>query len=337
MSQKTLVIAEAGVNHNGSLEIAKRLVDSASKAGADAVKFQTFNAEKLASNFAKKASYQTKTSARSETQLEMLKKLELSKENHIRLAKHCERRGIVFLSSPFDEESVDFLDSLGVILFKIPSGEITNHQLLQKIAKKKKPILLSTGMSTLGEVEEAIHTLTSAGNRLLTLLHCVTEYPAPYDQINLRAMVTLSNAFGLPVGYSDHTPGYEISLAAVALGAVTIEKHFTLDRSMKGPDHRSSMEPSDLRRLIEAVRNVEEALGDGRKRPAACELTNISSIRKSVVAAATIQANEGLTKKNTTIKRPGYGVPPKQWELLIGRKAIRRIERDEVITWEKVC
>lgn len=334
MSQKrTFVIAEAGVNHNGSPQIATRLVDAAKACGADAVKFQTFKAERLVTRTAEKADYQKRSQPEGDSQLEMLKKLELGDESFRLLSDHCNRCGIEFLSSPFDEESADFLDSLGMATFKIPSGEITNHPFLKHVARKNKPVILSTGMSSLGDVEEAVEILRTFGSPKLILLHCVTEYPAPYDEVNLNAMITLRTAFGLEVGYSDHTPGIEIPVAAVALGATVVEKHFTLDNAMDGPDHRASLNPNDFRQMVQAIRNVEMALGDGVKRPAPCELRNIGIARKSIVAAATIDAGEVIRRDKLAVKRPGYGIQPKEIDKIIGLRANRTIAKDEVLEW----
>ena len=266
--QPVFIIAEAGVNHNGSLDLALSLIDAAKAAGADAVKFQTFRADNLATATAHKAAYQERSTSNEETQFQMLKRLELDAEAHHRLIEHCRVVGIQFLSSPFDIESADLLEQMDVSLYKIPSGEITNLPYLRHIGRKGKPVILSTGMSTLVEVEEGVQALRESGVKDITLLHCVTEYPAPFDEINLRAMHTLHTAFGLPVGYSDHTPGTEIAIAAVALGAVVIEKHFTLDRNLPGPDHAASLEPSELKQMVSAIRHVESALGDGIKVPA---------------------------------------------------------------------
>ncbi len=333
---RVFIIAEAGVNHNGSPDTAKALVRAASDAGADAVKFQTFKAEAIASQTARKASYQQKTSPPDETQYAMLKKLELSVEAHRELMRLCGELGIEFLSSAFDRDSADLLDDLGVTQFKLGSGEITNLPLLAHVAAKQKPIILSTGMATLGEVEEAVEAITAAGNTALTLLHCVTEYPAPVDEVNLNAMQTLREAFGCPVGYSDHTEGSAVVIAAVALGAAVIEKHLTLNRADTGPDHRSSMEPGELAAMVSAVRNVETALGDGRKRPAPCELGNMVAARKSLVAACEIPAGTCLSQEMIAVKRPGNGIKPKYLGKVIGRTARRAIAADELITWESL-
>jgi len=326
------IIAEAGVNHNGSLDLALRLIDAAQASGADAVKFQTFRADLLAARSAPKAAYQKRATGAAESQFEMLRRLELDAGAHRRLIDHCRQVGIQFLSSPFDLQSVGLLAKMGVRIFKVPSGEITNLPFLQRVARKRKPVILSTGMSTLGEVEEAVNVLKAAGVSQLSLLHCVTEYPAPYAEINLRAMLTLKAAFGLPVGYSDHTPGIEIAIAAVAMGAEIIEKHFTLDRLLPGPDHAASLDPSELRQMVVAIRNVEATLGSGIKAPAACELPNIPVARKSVVAARDLTAGHRLASRDMDIKRPGNGFAPKLLPDLIGRSLRLNLAKDEIIT-----
>ena len=331
------VIAEAGVNHNGSLDLALQLVDAAKASGADAVKFQTFRADQLATRSAHKAPYQERTTANSESQFEMLQRLQLDAAAHRRLIDHCRNVGIQFLSSPFDTQSADLLATMNVPLYKVPSGEITNLPFLQHLARKSRPLILSTGMSTLGEVEEAVQVLQAAGAIQLTLLHCVTEYPAPYAEVNLRAMQTLKSAFGLPVGYSDHTSGIEIAIAAVALGAEVIEKHFTLDRSLPGPDHSASLEPVELRQMVTAIRHVEAALGTGIKAPAPCELPNISVARKSVVAARTLPAGHQLATGDLEIKRPGNGLAPKLLPALIGRTLRASVAKDEIINWDHLA
>ncbi len=328
------VIAEAGVNHNGSLEVAKQLVETARKAGADAVKFQTFRAEALVSRKARKAAYQRRETDAGESQFAMLKRLELDTAEHRELMAHCRQIGIVFLSSPFDNSSVDLLEELGVERFKLGSGELTNLPLLMHVAKKARPIILSTGMATLGEVEAALEVISNNGSPEVTLLHCVTEYPAPVEQVNLRAMLTLRDAFGLPVGYSDHTQGTEVAIAAVALGARVIEKHFTLDRHMQGPDHKASLEPDELAAMVRAIRRICRALGDGIKRPAPCEIANIPIARKSVVAARAIRRGEIISNEDLVIKRPGYGVSPGEVEKIIGRRVAVDLRPDDVITWE---
>ena len=330
---RTFIIAEAGVNHNGSRDIAKRLVEVAKSCGADAVKFQTFKADTLVTRNAEKAEYQKRAVTGGDSQFEMLQKLELGEEDFRSLLEHCNRCGIEFLSSAFDEDSADMLDSLGVATFKIPSGEITNHPFLKHIARKNKPVILSTGMCTLGEVEEAVEIFRAAGIPRLIVLHCVTEYPAPYDQVNLSAMITLRAAFGVEVGYSDHTPGIEIPLAAVSMGATVIEKHFTLDNALEGPDHMASLNPNDFRYMVQTIRNVEQAIGDGIKRPAPCELKNMGVARKSIVAAEPIEQGEVITREKLTIKRPGHGIQPKEMEKVVGLRANRRIAKDEVLKW----
>ncbi|MGE3549975.1 MAG: N-acetylneuraminate synthase [Geobacter sp.] len=355
--KRVLVIAEAGVNHNGSLDLAKQLIEAAVDAGADAVKFQTFNASALATGDAKKADYQKVTSGANESQFEMLKRLELTTEAHHQLVGHCKKHGIHFLSTPFDLDSIDLLVSvLDVSLLKISSGDITNAPLLHKSAKTQKPIIISTGMSTLADVECALGVLahgyvchgqkpcedafraafaSSAGQQALsekvTLLHCTTEYPAPFDAVNLRAMETLSAAFGLRVGFSDHTAGVAVPIAAVARGAAVIEKHFTLDKNLPGPDHRASLEPAELKVMITAVRQVELALGTGRKFPAACEMANMAVARKSLVSACPIKAGELFTENNLTVKRPGTGVLPLHYWDMLGTAAKRNFAADEVI------
>ena len=333
---RTFIIAEGGVNHNGSVEIAKELIDRAKAAGADAIKFQTFKAEKLVSKTADKAAYQKKTTSKKESHYEMLRRLELDEEDHQELMNHCRKRKITFLSSPFDEESADLLEKLGMRMFKIPSGELTNLPFLQHIAKKNKPIIMSTGMSTLKEVEEALKAIFKTGNKKVTLLHCVTEYPAPFKEINLKAMLTLKEAFNLPVGYSDHTKGIEIAIAAVALGAQIIEKHFTLDKNMDGPDHKASIDPLELKQMIKAIRNVQTSLGDGVKKPAICELKNINIARKSIVATRDIEKGERITRAKVAVKRPGSGIQPKDLNKLLGHVTKCAIKADQVITWAKV-
>jgi N-acetylneuraminate synthase len=333
----TFIIAEAGVNHNGSLELALQLIDAAKASGADAVKFQSFRADLLATRSAGKAPYQERTTEEAESQFEMLERLQLDATAHRRLADYCRQVGIQFLSSPFDAQSADLLAAMNVPFYKIPSGEITNLPFLEHVASKNRPIILSTGMSTLGEVEEAVHVLQAAGAKRLTLLHCVTEYPAPYAEVNLRAMQTLKAAFGLPVGYSDHTPGIEIAIAAVALGAEVIEKHFTLDRSLPGPDHRASLEPAELQQMVEAIRHVEAALGTGIKAPAPCELPNLPVARKSVVAARAMQSGHRLAADDLEIKRPGNGLAPKLLSTLIGRTLRVSVDKDDIFQWDHLA
>lgn len=327
---KVLIIAEAGVNHNGDVGIAKKLIDEAKGCGADIVKFQTFEPRKLASKHAFMAEYQKQNLGADETQEEMLSRLALRKEDYIELAHHCKKAGIQFLSTPFEIESIHFLDSLQDI-WKIPSGEITNYPYLVEIAKTGKEVLLSTGMSKMREVDEALETLRANGAGKITILHCTTDYPTPMRDVNLNAMKTLREHCKCSVGYSDHTLGIEIPIAAVAMGAEVIEKHFTLDRNMKGPDHKASIEPDELKLMIQAVRNIELAMGDGVKEPSDSEKENLNVVRKSIIAARSIKQGEELTEENVTTKRPGYGVNPMRWKEVIGTKAIRDFEEDELI------
>lgn len=328
------IIAEAGVNHNGSVEMATQLVDVAARVGASAVKFQTFKAECIVTPGAPKAGYQLETTGFSESQYEMLRRLELSPDAHRILISHCEEKGILFMSSPFDEESADFLDSVDVAAFKIPSPEITNLPFLEHVARKGRPMIISTGMATLGEVEAAVGAVHQAGNRKVALLHCVSVYPANPKDVNLRAMATMAGAFDVPVGYSDHTRGIEVALAAVALGACVIEKHFTLDRSLPGPDHRASLEPSELKALVRGIRIVEEALGHGRKEPVSSEAHTAAVARKSLVAARNIPAGMILTKELIAIKRPGTGLRPDMRRYLLGRKVKVDVPADTFFTLE---
>ena len=331
---KTFIIAEAGVNHNGSLEIAKKMIEVAKECGADAVKFQTFKAENVISKFAPKAEYQKQTTGESESQLEMVKKLELYFQDFIELKNYCDKIGIIFMSTPFDFESIDFLNSIGMEIFKIPSGEITNLPYLEKIGRLNKKVVLSTGMADLGEIEDALDILIQSGTKKenITVLHCNTEYPTPYEDVNLRAMLAIEEAFKVNVGYSDHTLGIEIPIAAVALGATVIEKHFTLDRTMEGPDHKASLEPKELKEMITAIRNVEKALGDGIKKPSKSELKNITVVRKHIIAKRDIRKGELFSKENLTVKRTGKeGVSPMRWYELIGKKSPREFQKDEMI------
>ena len=330
-NNSTFIIAEAGVNHNGSFELAKKLVDKAVWAGADCIKFQTFNSKNLVSKNAQKAEYQKKTTDSSESQLDMLKKLELSKEEFVELRDYCNQKEIMFLSTPFDLESIDFLASIGVKTWKVPSGEITNYPFLRAIGKRKESVIMSTGMCTLDEVRDAIEVLKTFGTSDITLLHCTTEYPAPYNSVNLKAMLTLQNEFGFNVGYSDHTNGIEVPVAAVAMGASVIEKHFTLDKNMEGPDHKASLEPDELKQMVQSIRNVELALGDGIKKPSEAEKKNIAIARKSIVAACDIKKGEVFTSSNLLSKRPGNGVSPMLWDKIIGTKAVRDFAADELI------
>lgn len=330
---KTFVIAEAGVNHNGSLEVAKKLVDVAADAGADAVKFQTFKADNLVSKTAQKADYQKQTTAEDESQYEMIKKLELDEDAHRALINYCNEKSIMFLSTPFDHDSIDLLNGFGMPIFKIPSGEITNLPYLRHIGGLDKEVILSTGMADLGEVEDALNVLIGEGilKEKITVLHATTEYPCPIDEVNLLAMQTMHNAFGVKVGYSDHTQGIEVPIAAVAMGASVIEKHFTLDRAMEGPDHKASLEPDELRAMVRAIRNIDQAIGDGIKKASKSEAKNIPISRKSIVAARPIKAGEVFTPENLAVKRPGAGINPMRWDEIIGQVAQRDYFPDEVL------
>jgi N,N'-diacetyllegionaminate synthase len=330
---KTFVIAEAGINHNGSVKIARDLVKAASEAGADCIKFQTFKTENLVSESAQMADYQKKNTGKTTSQFEMLKILELSIDDHLELLEYCKELKIQFLSTAFDLESIDLLQKLGSTMWKIPSGEITNYPYLKKIGSFNQEILLSTGMADLGEIEAAINVLENSGvkRNMITLLHCSTEYPASIDQINLNAMLTLADAFKVRIGYSDHSEGVLIPIAAVALGATVIEKHFTLDRNMKGPDHLASLEPDDLKNMVESIRKVEDALGDGIKRPAKGEIYNRVAARKSIIASKEIKKGEIFTEDNLTVKRPGDGISPMLWTSVLGKRAVRDFIKDEKI------
>jgi N-acetylneuraminate synthase len=331
--QPCFIIAEAGVNHNGDIELAKQLVDAAVEAGVDAVKFQTFKAERVVSAEAPKATYQKATTDADESQLEMVRHLELSPEAHQTLQTYCQEQNILFMSTPFDKGSVDLLDKLGVPLFKVGSGEITNWPLLKYIAAKQKPIILSTGMSYLGEADEAVRAIRDAGNDQLVLLHCVSNYPADPADVNLRAMATMTRAFQVPVGFSDHTPGIEVSLAAVALGACVVEKHFTLDKDLPGPDHRASLDPPELEALVRGTRVVEAALGDGYKRPAASEEENRGTVRRSLAASTDIPRGTIFTAAHLCSLRPATGLPPTLLRHIVGRETKREIKEGELITW----
>jgi N,N'-diacetyllegionaminate synthase len=330
---KTLIIAEAGVNHNGDLKLAKQLIDAAAEAGADLVKFQSFNASRLVTRSAKKADYQNRNTNSKESQYEMLRKLELSTEMHRELITHCGTSGVGFFSTAFDIESIDFLESLGQDRFKVPSGELTNLPYLRHIGRLGKSVILSTGMATMGEIESAVDILEKAGTQRIdiTVLHCTTEYPTPMTEVNLRAMQSIHLAFGVKVGYSDHTSGIEVSIAAVALGATVIEKHFTLDRNLPGPDHKASLEPKKLKDMVAAIRNIEVALGDGIKRLTPSETKNKPVARKSLVALQNIKKGEVFDDGNITTKRPGTGISPMCWDEIIGRTAHRDFSADELI------
>ena len=326
-----LIIAEAGVNHNGNLDLALKMVDEAKRAGADIVKFQTAIPEKVISKYADKAEYQKKTTGNEESQLEMCKRIHLKLSDYDIIKKYCEEVGIEFLSTPFDLESIDYLEKLGMRLWKIPSGEITNLPYLIKIAKTGKPVIMSTGMAELKEVEEAVNVLKENGAGEIILLHCTTEYPAPFESVNLRAMNTLREKFGTEVGYSDHTVGFEAAVAAAVLGAAVIEKHFTLNHNMEGPDHKASLEPEEFEIMVNNIRLIEKALGDGVKQPAEAEKKNIAIARKSIVAAKDIKKGEVLTEDNITVKRPGSGISPMKWFEVLGTEAVRDFGEDELI------
>ena len=330
---KTFIIAEAGVNHNGSLELAKKLIDAACEAGADAVKFQTFKAVNLVSKKAQKAEYQKQTTDKHESQFEMIQKLELDKSDHNELMAYCQQKKIMFLSTPFDHESIELLSEMGLKIFKIPSGEITNLPYLRHIGSLNKQVILSTGMANLGEIEAALAVLIQAGTAKnnITVLHANTEYPTPMQDVNLKAMQTIGQAFDIAVGYSDHTLGIEVDIAAVALGACVIEKHFTLDKTMEGPDHKASLEPDELKAMVSAIRNIELALGSSVKQPSPSESKNKPIARKSVVAKTAIKQDDIFTKESLCIKRPGHGISPMRWDEIIGTKAQRDYAKDEVI------
>ncbi len=327
------IIAEAGVNHNGCIKTAKRLIDAAASAGADLIKFQTFRTELLVNREAEKADYQKQNTPGGDTQFDMLRRLEISPEDHYELIRHCENRNIRFFSTAFDNDSVDFLKDLNLGLWKIPSGEITNLPYLRKIARYGQPVLLSTGMCGLREVEEAVSVLLSEGlsRESITVLHCNTQYPTPMEDVHLRAMVQMGEHFGIKTGYSDHTEGIEVAIAAAALGAVVIEKHLTLDKTMEGPDHRASLEPEEFARMVQSIRNIERALGNGCKTPSPSEIPNRSVARKSIVAARPIRRGELFSEENLTVKRPGNGISPMRWNEIIGTAATRDYRPDEPI------
>lgn len=328
--KKSLIIAEAGVNHNGDLKLAKKLADAAKDCGADIVKFQTAKLDSLVSKRAQMAAYQKENTGKAESQKEMLARLLLKEEDFVELAQYCETAGIQFLSAPFDIESIHFLNDL-VGFWKVPSGEITNLPYLIEIAKTKKPVVMSTGMSDMDEIHAAVSVLKKYGTTEISLLHCNTQYPTPYEDVNLRAMATLQEEFQVPIGYSDHTPGIEIPIAAVAMGATIIEKHFTLDKHMEGPDHKASLEPKELKAMIRAIRNIEKAMGSGEKTASPSEIANRDVARKSIIAGRNIQKGELLTEENITTKRPGNGVSPMRWFEALGTRALRDFEEDELI------
>lgn len=326
-----LVIAEAGVNHNGSLSLAKELAKKAKEAGVDYVKYQTFNPSAMVSRFAEKAEYQKQNTDSKQSQLKMLEDLMLTYDEFVELRNYCDEIGVGFLSTAFDYESINFLSELGCSIWKIPSGEITNYPYLVEVAKKHQPIILSTGMCNEQEIADAIEVLQSNGAGEIRLLHCTTEYPTPFEDVNLKAMCSMKERFGLEVGYSDHTKGIEVPIAAVAMGATIIEKHFTLDKNMEGPDHKASLEPDELKQMVDSIRNIEKALGSGIKQPAESERKNIAIARKSIVASVPIRKGEVFTTENITTKRPGNGISPMRWNEVIGTCAVRDFEEDELI------
>lgn len=334
MSKHVLIIAEAGVNHNGSLDLAKQLIDKAVDAGVDIIKFQTFKSEKLVSKAAKQAEYQQRNiGKKDEGQLAMLTKLELSQADHEELIAYCNEKGIRFFSTAFDMDSIDYLHSLNMGLWKIPSGEITNYPYLRKIAQYQEPVILSTGMCELTDIESALNVLLQFGvkKEQITILHCNTEYPTPFADVNLKAMLEIGEKFGVQIGYSDHTKGIEVPIAAVALGATVIEKHFTLDKNMEGPDHKASLEPVELKTMVSAIRNIEQALGSGHKTISESERKNIEIARKSIVAACPIKTGELLTEENLTVKRPGNGINPMRWNEVVGTRAIQNFNEEDPI------
>lgn len=325
------IIAEAGVNHNGSLTLAKKLVDVAKDAGVDCVKFQTFVSRNMVSKQALKAEYQKENTDPNESQQHMLRKLELSFSEFEELSEYCKYKCIEFMSTAFDFDSIEFLDSIGMTKWKIPSGEITNLPYLLRIAKLNKPIILSTGMSTLDDIRETINVLKTNGTKELTVLHCTTEYPTSYNDVNLKAMLTIKDELGVEVGYSDHTKGIEVAIAAVALGATMIEKHFTLDRTMDGPDHKSSLEPTELMNMVRSIRNIELSIGNGVKAPTSAEKEIMEVARKSIIASKSIKAGETFSEDNLTTKRPGSGISPMKWFEVIGKTAKSDFEEDDLI------
>lgn len=329
-----LIIAEAGVNHNGSLELAKQLVDKAAEAGVDYIKFQTFKSERLVAKTAKQAEYQQRNiGIKDDSQLAMLKKLELSEEDHLALIEHCNKKGVKFFSTAFDLTTIDLLKSFNIGFWKIPSGEVTNYPYIRKIAQYHEPVILSTGMCELSDIGAAVKVLLDFGvqKEQILILHCNTEYPTPFHDVNLKAMLEIGEKFGVQIGYSDHTKGIEVPIAAVALGATVIEKHFTLDKNMEGPDHKASLEPDELKAMVSAIRNIEQALGSGHKTISESERKNIEIARKSIVAACPIKAGELLTEDNLTVKRPGNGISPMRWNEVIGTLATKDFEEEEII------
>ena len=327
------IIAEAGVNHNGSVDLAKQLIDVAVEAGVDAVKFQTFKAENLVSKNAPKAEYQKQTTDKQESQFDMIKKLELDVDTHKELMQYCDKKNIMFLSTPFDHDSIDMLNELGLEIFKIPSGEITNLPYLRHIGSLNKEVILSTGMADIGEIEDALDVLIEAGTKKdnIAVLHANTMYPTPMKDVNLKAMLTIGNTFDIVYGYSDHTLGIEVDVAAVAMGATVIEKHFTLDKTMEGPDHKASLEPDELMSMVKAIRNIELALGSNMKKPSESEQPNMAIARKSIVAKRAIKIGEIFTEENLAIKRPGTGISPMHWDSIIGTSAQKNYNEDELL------
>ncbi len=335
-NNSVFIIAEAGVNHNGDIEKAKKLIDVAVDAGVDAVKFQTFNTDKLIIKNAPKADYQNKTTDENESQYDMLKKLELNKKEHEYLQNYCDKKDIQFMSTPFSFDTVDLLEELDINLYKIGSSDLNNLPLLKYVAKKNKPIILSTGMSTLTEVSEAVDTILNTGNDKLILLHCVSNYPAQYENVNLRAMNVMKNTFNLEVGYSDHTLDIEVPIAAVAMGAKVIEKHFTLDKKMEGPDHKASLNPNQLIDMVKSIRNVERALGSPIKKPAITEKENVKAVRKSLVLNKSKKRGQVIKKDDLDIKRPGIGIEPKYLDIITGMKLMNDLKKDQLLTWDDV-
>lgn len=331
------IIAEAGVNHNGDLELAKQLVLAAKEAGADAVKFQTFQAKHLVTADAPQADYQARNSGKTESQFDMLKRLELSLEAFAELSRYCKELGIMFMSTAFDEESADFLAGLGMSIFKIPSGELTNIPLLQHIARFGKPMIVSTGMGTIEEIKEAVDAIQAAGNDNITVLHCVTDYPTPPEQVNLRAMHVIQAALGVPIGYSDHSMGIEASVIAVAAGAKVIEKHFTLDCNLPGPDHKASLEPKDLGEMVKGIRKVEVLLGSGKKQPNEAELAVAKIVRRSVVAARDLKTGDTITSEMVLLRRPGTGIEPARMGEVIGRTLSREVKEGVLLSWDDLA
>lgn len=326
-----IIIAEAGVNHNGSFELAKKMVDAAKEVGVDYVKFQTFNPKKLVSKYAEKAEYQKETTGSDETQLQMLQKLTLTEDNFLSLRDYCREVGIGFISTPFDLDSIDFLETFDMDFWKVPSGEVTNLPYLEAIARTKRKVVMSTGMCDMNEIQDAIEVLEKNGTTDITLLHCNTQYPTPYEHVNLSAMNSIKDALHKEVGYSDHTQGIEVPIAAVAMGATVIEKHFTLDKNMEGPDHKASLNPSELKHMVVAIRNIERAIGNGLKEPSSSEMANKGVARKSIVASRSIKQGEAFSEENLTTKRPGTGISPMKWYEVIGKVAPRDFSEDEII------